>query len=470
MLGRFDGRRTLQLEEVYRFPNLPARVLDSLHWDPLRLFNEIKHGLALCARQAGGALSGIGIDTWGVDFALLGDDDELLGNPFHYRDRRTEGMLARAFERVPREEIFERTGIQFLPINTLYMLLSMQGTPALEAAQTFLTLPDLFNFWLSGRKACEFTNATTTQLYDQRAGDWARPLIEKLGLPSHIFPPVVQPGTVLGPLFHSIAEEIELESVPIIAPACHYTASAVAAVPARVKDYAYISSGTWSIVGVETYAPIITPQSLAFNFTNEGGVAGTVRFSKNVMGLWLVQECRRAWAQSGDTLDYADLTALAEKSAPFVSFVDPDDEAFLRPGDMPARLREFCHKTGQPVPEDKGALMRCVFESLALKYRVVLERIEAMLGRRIEVIHIVGGGSQNYFLCQLTADATARPVIAGPAEATALGNVLVQAMALGHFSSLTEAREVVQQSFELVTYEPHPIDEWDEAYRRLRRI
>jgi rhamnulokinase len=469
MLGRFDGQ-TLKLEEVYRFPNIPVRVLDSLHWDPLRLFAEIKHGLELCARQTGQPLSGIGIDTWGVDFALLGRDDELLGNPFHYRDRRTEGMMARAFERVSREEIFERTGIQFMPINTLYMLLSMQGTPALEAAQTFLTMPDLFNFWLSGRKACEFTNATTTQLYDQRAGDWSKPLIEKLGLPGQIFPPVIQPGTVLGPILKSVGEEIGLASVPIIAPACHDTGSAVAAVPARVKDYAYISSGTWSIVGVETESPIITLQSLAHNFTNEGGVAGTVRFSKNVMGLWLVQECRRAWAQAGETLDYADLTTLAEQSAPFISFVDPDDEDFLRPGDMPARLREFCRKTGQPVPEDDGALLRCVFESLALKYRFVLERIEAMLGRRLDVIHIVGGGSQNHFLCQLTADATNRPVIAGPAEATALGNLLVQAMALGHFTSLAEAREVVQQSVELVSYEPRKSTGWEEVYGEFKKL
>jgi rhamnulokinase len=469
MLGRFDGH-ALRLEEVYRFPNIPVRVLDSLHWDPLRLFAEIKHGLELCARQADQPLSGIGIDTWGVDFALLGHDDELLGNPFHYRDRRTEGMMARAFERVPREEIFERTGIQFMPINTLYMLLSMQGTPALEAAQTFLTMPDLFNFWLSGRKACEFTNATTTQLYDQRAGDWARPLIQKLGLPDHIFSPVVHPGTVLGPILKSVGEEIGLESVPIIAPACHDTGSAVAAVPAQVKNYAYISSGTWSIVGVETDSPIITPQSLAHNFTNEGGVAGTVRFSKNVMGLWLVQECRHAWAQSGETPDYADLTTLAEQAPPFVSFVDPDDEDFLRPGDMPARLREFCRKTGQSVPEDNGSLLRCIFESLALKYRFVLERIEAMLGRRIEVIHIVGGGSQNRFLCQLTADATSHPVIAGPAEATALGNVLVQATALGHFTSLAEAREVVQNSVELVTYETRKSAGWEEAYGRFAKL
>jgi rhamnulokinase len=405
-----------------------------------------------------------------VDFALLGRDDELLGNPFHYRDRRTLGMMEKAFERVPPEEIFERTGIQFMPINSLYMLLSMAGTPALEAASTFLMIPDLFNFWLSGRKACEFTDATTTQLYDQRAGDWARSVIEKLGLPRHIFLPVTQPGTVLGPLLPTVAEEVGLDSVPVIAPACHDSGSAVAAVPARNKNAAYISSGTWSIVGVEVHAPIITPQSLQFNFTNEGGVSGTVRFLKNVMGLWIVQECRRVWAQAGEELTYAELAAMAERAVPFVSLVDPDDEAFLRPGDMPARLREFCARTGQPVPEEKGALLRCIFDSLALKYRVAIERIEAMLGRRLEVIHVVGGGSQNRLLCQLTADAAGRPVIAGPVEATAIGNAVVQAMALGHLGSLADAREVIQYSFELITYEPRPAAAWEEAYARFVKL
>ena len=469
MLAGFDGR-TLRLEEVHRFPNGGVRVLDSLHWNPLRLFADIKHGLEACAQKAGRAVSGLGLDTWGVDFALLGRDDELLGNPFHYRDRRTLGMMEKAFERVPPEEIFERTGIQFMPINSLYMLLSMAGTPALEAASTFLMIPDLFNFWLSGRKACEFTDATTTQLYDQRAGDWARSVIEKLGLPRHIFLPVTQPGTVLGPLLPTVAEEVGLDSVPVIAPACHDSGSAVAAVPARNKNAAYISSGTWSIVGVEVNAPIITPQSLKFNFTNEGGVSGTVRFLKNVMGLWIVQECRRVWAQAGEELTYAELTALAERAVPFVSLVDPDDEAFLRPGNMPARLRDFCARTGQPVPEEKGALLRCIFDSLALKYRVAIERIEAMLGRRLEVIHVVGGGSQNRLLCQLTADAAGRPVIAGPVEATAIGNAVVQAMALGHLGSLAEAREVIQYSFELITYEPRPAAAWEEAYARFVKL
>jgi rhamnulokinase len=449
---------------------VPVRVLSCLHWDPLRLFAEIKHGLAQCART--GPLHGLGLDTWGVDFALLGRDDELLGNPFHHRDRRTEGMMERAFQRVPREEIFERTGIQCMSLNTLYQLLAMAEAraPALEAAQTFLTMPDLFNFWLSGRKVCEFTNATTTQMYDQRAKDWARAMLSRLGLPTHIFPEVIPPGTVLGPLLPSVAEELGSAPVPVLAPACHDTGSAVVAVPTQARHSAYISSGTWSLVGVEAEAPVITPQSLAHNFTNEGGVAGAVRLLKNVMGLWLLQECRRMWAQAGHDYSYAQLAHLAESAAPFRSLVDPDHVEFLPPGDMPARLRDFCVRTGQPAPDSHAAFVRCIFESLALKYRWVIEKLEALRGHPLEVIHVVGGGSQNALLCQLTADATGRPVIAGPAEATALGNALVQMMALGHLASLAEARQVVQDSFAMVTYAPRALAAWDEAYLRLTHL
>src|SRR5712692_6419535 len=324
MGGCFDGRR-LSLEEAHRFPNGPVRVLGSQHWDVLRLFAEIKHGLALAARPAG--LDGIGLDTWGLDFGLLDRDDRLVGNPFHYRDARTDGMPERAFQRVPREEIFEHTGIQFMPINTLYQLLSMveARSAGLDAARTLLLMPDLFNFWLSGHKAAEFTNATTTQMYDQRAGDWAWPLLERLGLPVSILPRVAAPATALGPLLASVAEEIGARpGVPVIAPACHDTGAAVAAVPAAEGRWAYISSGTWSLVGAEVAQPVITLQSLADNFTNEGGVAGTVRLLKNVSGLWLLQECRRVWAEHGDDRSYEWLLAAAETAEPFVALVDPD--------------------------------------------------------------------------------------------------------------------------------------------------
>jgi len=470
MLARFDGRR-LSLDEAHRFPNGPVRVLGSQHWDVLRLFAEIKHGLIAAARPAG--LDGIGLDTWGLDFALLDRDDRLVGSPFHYRDARTDGVPERVFQVTPREEIFEHTGIQFMPINTLYQLFSMAEarSAALEAAESLLMIPDLFNFWLSGHKAVEFTNASNTQMYDQRAGDWAWPLLERLGLPTRLLGPVAQPATVLGPLLASVAEELGLSAgIPVIAPACHDTAAAVAAVPAGAGHWGYISSGTWSLVGAEVPQPVITPQSLAGNFTNEGGVAGTVRLLKNVSGLWLLQECRRVWAERGADRSLEWLLAAAEAAPPFAALVDPDDPAFLHPADMPAALAEHCVRAGQAAPDSPAALARCIFESLALKYRWVLENLERLLGYRLDTLHIVGGGALNGLLCQLTADATGRPVIAGPVEAATLGNALVQAMALGELASLAEARGIIRESFELRRYEPRPTEGWEEAYHKMQAM
>ncbi|MFQ6057536.1 MAG: rhamnulokinase family protein [Anaerolineae bacterium] len=482
VVGLFDGER-LRLEEVHRFPNGPVRVLDSLHWDVLRLFEEVKGSLAKCVKTYGTDIASLGLDTWGVDFGLLDAQDKLLGNPYHYRDSRTDGMMEEAFRLVPREEIFERTGIQFMQLNSLYQLLAMavQGSPMLDMAQTFLNMPDLFNFWLTGRKASEFTIATTTQCYDPRAGDWAWTMLEKLGLPTRIFGEIVPPGTLLGPLHPAVAEETGAGEVPVIASAGHDTAAAVAAVPAlspalseaegpaRGHDYVYLSSGTWSLMGVEVDEPLITPQSLAYNFTNEGGVEGTIRLLKNIMGLWLVQECRREWAQAGEELAWDDLTRMAAEAEPFGGLVDPDDPRFLPPGDMPQRIQSYCAETGQPVPESKGAIVRCALESLALTYRLVLERLEEMLGRELSIIHIIGGGSQNPLLNQFTADATGRTVIAGPVEATSIGNILMQALALGHIASLEEGRELVRRSFEMTAYEPGERAGWDEAYRRYKQ-
>jgi len=472
VLGLLEEDR-LRLEEVHRFPNGPVRVLDSLHWDVLRLFSEMKRGLRMCLQQFGPDLASIGLDTWGVDFALLDRDDRLIGNPYHYRDPRTDGMMEEAFRRVPREEIFERTGIQFMQLNTLYQLFSMafRNSAELESAHRLLMMPDLFNFWLTGKKVCEFTEATTTQFYDPRAGDWARDMLERLDIPPHILGEIVPPGTVLGPLLPSVAGEVGLRSdVPVIAPACHDTGSAVAAVPFESTAGCYISSGTWSLMGVEVAEPVITPQSLEYNFTNEGGVCDTFRLLKNIMGLWLVQECRRVWARQGESYSYDELTQMAQRAEPFVALVNPDDPCFLHPTDMPAEIRAFCARTGQPIPEDKGTVIRCVLESLALSYRSTLEKLEAMLGHRLEVIHIVGGGSRNRLLCQFAADATQRPVLAGPVEATATGNVLMQALALGEFSSLQEARNVVRRSFEMVPYEPGDPGPWDAAYARFQAL
>ncbi|HVH31940.1 MAG TPA: rhamnulokinase family protein, partial [bacterium] len=386
-------------------------------------------------------------------------------------DWRTEGIMAEAFRRVPREEIFAATGIQFMPINTLYQLLAMviTGDPALEAAKTFLMIPDLFNFWLTGQKACEFTDVTTTQCYDPRAGEWAWSLLKRMAIPTRIFPAVIPPASVLGPLQSHVAEELGLPAVPVIAPACHDTAAAVAAVPAAAPDFAYISSGTWSLVGVEVPRPVLTSAALRHNFTNEGGVNGTFRLLKNVMGLWLIQECRRRWERDA-AASYDELLHLAATAPPFGAVIDPDHERFLRPRDMPAEIRRACEESGQTAPEDRGAIVRCILESLALKYRWVLGRLEEITDRPITALHIVGGGSQNTLLCQLTADATGRVVYAGPGEATAMGNMLVQAMALGHLASLQEGRAVVRTSTHLTTYEPHPDDRLDGAFERLRNF
>jgi rhamnulokinase len=467
MLGRFDGVR-LDLEECHRFPNVPVQVGGTLHWDVLRLWGDIQHGLAAAGRKAGGPLAGIGLDTWGVDFGLLGRDGQLLGNPVHYRDSRTNGMLEAAFRRVPRAEIFAQTGIQFMALNTLYQLLSLveARAPVLEIATTFLTIPDLLNFWLTGEAANEFSNATTTQCFNPRTGDWAREMLARLGIPTGWFGPIIQPGTVLGSLRPSLAEALGLGAVPVIAPATHDTGSAVAAVPMQDRNAIYLSSGTWSLMGVELDRPVIDDRSLSLNFTNEGGVGGTFRLLKNIMGLWLVQECRRVWASQGAEYSYAELTRLAEQSPAFVSFVAPGDERFLALGDMPARLQAFCRETGQPVPEGVGAIVRCALESLALEYRWVAERLVELTGQSLPVIHVIGGGAQNALLNQFTAEATDRTVVAGPIEATALGNVLVQMPALGQIGSPAEGRALVRASFPVQTFRPKAPDAWDAAYRR----
>ena len=470
ILGQFDGN-TIKLSEVSRFPNNSVPLPDGLHWDILNLWSEIRRGLALAVKETGGELSGIGLDTWGVDFGLLDRTGALLGNPYHYRDGRTDGMVEAAFQRVPREEIFAQTGIQFMQLNSLYQLYAMvmQGSPQLDMAETFLTIPDLLNYWMTGRKVCEFTNATTTQCYDTRQRAWSKPLLERLGIPTRIFPEVVQPGTILGELRAALAEEAGCRPLPIIAPACHDTGSAVAAVPASGNDFAWISSGTWSIMGVEAPNAVVNEQALAASLTNEGGVNGTYRLSKNIMGLWPVQECRRTWARQGTQYSYDELTRMAAEAEPLRSVIDPDDNDFLKPGDMPARIRAYCQRTGQPVPETPGQTVRCALEGVALKYRWVLERLENLLGKRVDPIHIVGGGTQNKLLSQLTADATQRPVITGPIEATATGNLLVQAVALGEIGSIAEAREIVSRSFDVVNFEPAPAARaaWDDAYAKL---
>lgn len=467
VLGRFDGAR-LQIEEVHRFPNEPVRLLGRLRWDLPRLFLEMQRGLALARRAAGGPLACVAVDTWGVDFALLGEDGEILGHPYHYRALASEQAMREAFAMVPAREIFEVTGIQLIPINTLFQLIELRrvGPAALGAARRLLMLPGAFTYLLTGQQLDEFTIATTSQLYDPTAGDWAWRLVDALGLPRHLFGEVIPPGTLVGPLEGGAAAETGLEGARVALTAGHDTACAVAAVPAaEPSGWAYISSGTWSLVGIEVPAPVITDAAFSANLSNEGGVFGTFRLLRNVMGLWLLQECRRRWEQEGAALSYDELAHLAAKAPPRRSFVDPDDLRFLRPGDMVAHVQAFCRETAQPVPTERGEVVRTILESLALKYRWVIETLERVAGGRIERVHVVGGGSRNALLCQLTADVTGRPVVAGPAEATAIGNLLMQARALGEVKSLSELRDAVRRSFPTRTYEPAEAETWEEPYR-----
>ncbi|MDQ3328559.1 MAG: rhamnulokinase, partial [Chloroflexota bacterium] len=406
--------------------------------------------------------------SWAVDFGLLDRTGALVSNPYHYRDPRTDGMLERAFSRVPKDAIYETTGIQFMPINTLYQLLAMEGSPALESANTLLLIPDLLNYWLTGERAAEYTNATTTQLLDLRTRDWARSMMGRLRISADLFPPTVQPGTHLGAVLPAIADDAGLPTLTVTTVASHDTASAVVAVPAGDPDFAYISSGTWSLVGIETAQPVVSAQAMAANLTNEGGFGGTIRLLKNVMGLWLLQECRRTWARQGDDLPYEEIARLAEAAPPFGALVDPDHPSFLAPGDMPARIRAYCAETHQKPPEAPGAMARCVLESLALKYRLVLENLQAIAGHRVKVLHVVGGGVRNELLCRFTAGATGLPLLAGPAEATALGNVLVQAHAAGRVGGLGEMRALVRASATLQEYTPE--GDWSEPWERFQNL
>jgi rhamnulokinase len=467
VVGTFDGER-LALEDVHRFPNVPVAVAGTLHWDFLRLFGDVTAGLRRAA--AGGPVASVGVDAWGVDFGLLDVRGRLLANPVHYRDGRTEGMPDLAFAVVPRDEIYAATGIQFMPINTLYQLWSMvrAGDPLLVQADRLLMMADLFHHFLAGSAVAEYTNASTSQCLDPVTREWARPLLERFGIPTGILPPVVAPGTVLGPVRADIADETGLRDARVVAPGSHDTASAVVGAPLAGPTTAFLSSGTWSLIGLEMPAPVISAASLAANLTNEGGVGGTVRLLRNVVGLWLVQESRRALWPAGDAPSYEELAVLAEAAPAFTAFIDPDDERFLRPGNLPARVRAFCAETGQPAPDDNGTLIRVVLESLALRYAVAVDELARASGHPIEAIHVVGGGSNNRLLCRLTAGATGLPVRAGPVEATASGNLCVQAIAAGELASIAEARELIARSFPVTAYEP--AGDWAEARARFNGL
>ena len=471
VLGMLAGGR-LTVHEVRRFANAPLSLAGHIHWNVYALFDEMKAAMRDAAAAIGARPTSLGVDTWGVDFGLLARDGSLLGLPFCYRDHRNAGAMEDYFKLVPRPALYEATGIQFMPFNTLFQIYAMvrERSPLLDAAADLLFMPDLFNFLLTGRKAAEFTIASTSQLLDPRTKSWIPGLFQAMGLSKHILQDIVEPGTVLGEVAEDIATATGFRHVPVVATAGHDTAAAVAAVPAEGDGWAYISSGTWSLVGVEERAPVISARSLDANFTNEGGVGGTVRFLKNVSGLWLVQGCRKSW--SAQTLvTYDELTRAAAEAPAFAALVDPDDPAFLNPPDMPKAIEDFCRRTGQKPPATRGAVVRSLLESLALKYRQVIEELRQVLGRPVERVHVIGGGSRNTLLCQLTADATGLPVVAGPAEATAIGNLLVQAMATGRVSSTAEIRAIIRDSFELRTYNPEgPPATWEARAARFRQI
>ena len=456
----------LTTEEVHRFPNEPVEYSGSLHWDVARLWLEVRRALSKLEEVE---LAGIGVDAWGVDYALLGQRGELLQNPYHYRDRRTHGVMEEVFRRIPKEEIYSATGIQFMPINTLYQLFAAQrDTPKiLQSAECLLTIPDLFHYWLTGTAVCEFTNATTTQMVNPVTRTWATDLLKRLDLPASLPAQIVEPGSLLGPVLPAIARNSAFSSTPVIAPASHDTGSAVAAITAR-EGCAFLSSGTWSLLGTELDAPVLTTDALKLNFTNEGGVYGTTRLLKNVMGLWMLQCCRQSWTAQGQAYDYQELMELAGREAPFRHLIDPDDESFLRPPDMLAAINRFCTKTHQPVPSNSGAYVRAVLESLAFKYRFVLRNLEQVSGQPIAQIRVIGGGSKNRVLNQFTADATGKRVLAGPAEATALGNVAVQILATGAATSLQEVRAIVDRSFPTEVFEPANTDKWEKEADRFQ--
>jgi rhamnulokinase len=432
----------------------------------------MKHGLELASREAGASLVSLGVDTWGVDFGLLDAEDNLIGNPFHYRDRRTEGIPERVSVSISPAEIYRQTGIQSMAINSLYQLVSMAlgGSPQLAAASTFLNMPDLFNFWFTGVKVSEYTIATTTQCYSPVTGDWAWDLLRRLEIPTYIFGDIVPPGTLLGKIRSSIADEIGLENVNVATVASHDTQSAIAAIPVETDDYVYISSGTWSLIGIEVEQPIISEASQKYDLTNEGGYDGKFCLLKNIMGLWLLQECRREWARKGQSYSYDELTQLATSASSLHTFVNPTDPSFLLPGDMTRRIQSFCSVNKQPVPHTHAEVVRCILESLALEYRCVLDQLSGLSGYSLPVIYITGGGARNELLNQFTANATGRKVITGPIEATALGNILVQAIAAGQLASLAEGRSLVERSFETHTFEPKNPDTWQQAYERYRTL
>jgi rhamnulokinase len=458
----------LEYKEIHRFSNDPVQVGQHLHWDILRLFHEIKQGIVK-ANLEGYQLESLAIDSWAVDFGLLDKNGELLGNPYHYRDHHTDGVMEEIFSFIDKKDIFAHTGIQFLPFNTIYQLAALKKADSsiLDQSATLLMIPDLLRYFLTDEKVSEFTNATTTQLFNPTTMNWDEEILTKLGVPSHIFCNVAQPGTKVGSLTDSVSKELNVPSISVVTIGEHDTASAVAGVPANTKDFAYLSCGTWSLMGTELDQPMINDEAFKGNFTNEGGVNDTFRFLKNIMGLWILQECKRIWEKEGKAFSFGELVEQANTAKAFQSFIDPDDLQFLNPNHMPQQIKSYCKKTNQVVPETVGEIVRCVMESLALKYRYVLENIEQIVGKRFKGLNMVGGGINNELLCQFTANAIGKPAWAGPTEASAIGNLMLQFISLGKVEDIYEARNIIRNSISLKTHEPEDQDVWDKAYHQF---
>lgn len=469
IIGCFDGEK-ITLEEVHRFSNDPVSVGGTVYWDVLRLFHEIKQGI-IKARMAGG-FDSIGIDTWGVDFGLIDAEGKLMENPVHYRDARTAGMVDEAFKTMPKEKLYGITGIQFMELNTLFQLISLKKYRPwmLERADKMLFMPDLFAYMLTGKMCAEYSIASTSQLIDLETQSWSKDILSAFGIKEDIFAPLVKPGTVLGMLAPEVCEECGVEAVPVISVCGHDTQSAITSVPCEDGKFAFLSSGTWSLFGTELEKPIVNETSLNINITNEGGFDGSVGFLKNIIGLWLIQESRRQWQRQGEDYSYADLEKLALAAEPFKCFIDPDAPEFVPHGNIPKRVQEFCEKTGQYVPQTVGEIMRCIYESLAMKYKLTFEKLCECTQRDYPVIHIIGGGTKDTLLCQLTANSCNRTVKAGPIEATVMGNVAVQLMSDKSVADISEARKIVAASSELKVYEPEDIENWEKAYADFLKI
>lgn len=478
ILGILDQEKVLNIEEIYRFPNRGYQIGKSLYWNVLGLFEEIKNGLRTYISKYGEEISSIGLSFWGVDFALLDENDELIGQIHHYRDKRTDNIMDEMYNIVPKEEIFDQTGLQFMQVNTLVQLYAMisKKSPFFSITKTFLMLPDYFNFLLSGKKSSEYSIATTSQLYDSRNNSWAKNMLKRFGLNPEWFLEIIQPGTILGNIRKDLADEIGLSpNIRVIAGACHDTASAIAAVPVNMSKYksgewAYLSSGTWSIIGVELKKPIINENVLKYNFTNEGGINGTIRFLKNITGLWLIQECKKTWDKNGLNLSWDDITQQANIVPEFQNFIDPMDDSFMNPPDMVDAIKSYCINHDQASPEGVGQISRAIFESLAFKYRQVMENLEDLIDKKIKILHIIGGGSQNELLNQFTTNILNIPVVAGPIEATAIGNILIQALALNRIKDVSELRQIVQKSFPIKQFMPKENEKWENAYNRYLEI